>query len=164
MRKSELATDSIIVSSWFETRVSNYSWVSYIYIYIWYINCHQNTLRFVEILWNTAPLGRTSAGTMMTMYVHIFTGLPIVLHIYASVNRGSIGSDKGLSPGRRQAIIWTNAEILPIGPLRINFSEILIEINQFSFKKMHLKVSSAKMAAILSRGRWVKADTALRED
>ena len=55
-----------------------------------------------------------------------------------------IGSDNGLSPGRRQAIIWTNVGILLIGPLGINFSEILIEINTFSFKKMHLKMSSAK--------------------
>ena len=56
-----------------------------------------------------------------------------------------IGSDNGLSPGRRQAIIWTNDGILLIGPLGTNFSEILIEIDIFSFKKMHLKVSSAKM-------------------
>ena len=55
-----------------------------------------------------------------------------------------IGSDNGLSPGRRQAIIWTNAGILLIGPLGINFSEILIEINTVSFNKMHLKMSSAK--------------------
>ena len=55
-----------------------------------------------------------------------------------------IGSDNGLSPGRRQAIFWTNVGILLIGPLGINFSEILIEINTFSFKKMYLKISSAK--------------------
>ena len=55
-----------------------------------------------------------------------------------------IGSDNGLSPGRRQTIIWTNAGILLIGPLGINFSEILIEILTFSFKKMHLKMSSGK--------------------
>ena len=55
-----------------------------------------------------------------------------------------IGSDNGLSPGRRQAIIWTNAGILLIGPLGTNFSEILIEILTFSFKKMRLKVSYAK--------------------
>ena len=55
-----------------------------------------------------------------------------------------IGSDNGLSPGRCQAIIWTNAGILLIGPLGTNFSEILIEIISFSFKKMHLNVSSAK--------------------
>ena len=53
-----------------------------------------------------------------------------------------IGSDNGLSPGRRQAIIWTNADILLIWPLGTNFSGILIEIYIFSFMKMHLKLSS----------------------
>ena len=56
----------------------------------------------------------------------------------------SIGSDNGLSPGRRQAIIWTNAGILLIRPLETNFIEILIRNQTFSFKKMHLKMSSAK--------------------
>ena len=61
------------------------------------------------------------------------------------VNRLTIiGSDIGLSPGRRQAIIWTNAGILLIGPLGTNFSENLIEILTFSFTKMRLNVSSAK--------------------
>ena len=55
-----------------------------------------------------------------------------------------LGSDNGLSPGRRQAIIWTNAGILSIGPLGTNFSEILIGIQTFSFKEMRLKMSSAK--------------------
>ena len=55
-----------------------------------------------------------------------------------------IASDNGLSPERRQAIIWINAGLLLIGPLRTNFSEILIGNQIFSFKKMHLKMSSAK--------------------
>ena len=55
-----------------------------------------------------------------------------------------IASDNGLLPGRRQAIIWTSAGILLIGPLGTNFSEILIKILTFSFKKMCLKLSSAK--------------------
>ena len=55
-----------------------------------------------------------------------------------------IGSDNGLSPGRRQAIIWTNAGVLFIGPLGTNFSEIQIGIQTFSYKKMHLKMSSVK--------------------
>ena len=54
------------------------------------------------------------------------------------------GSDNGLSPGRRQAIIWTNDGILLIGPLGTNFSEILIEIHTFSFKKTYLKMLSVK--------------------
>ena len=55
-----------------------------------------------------------------------------------------IGSDNGLSPERRQAIIWTNAGILLTGPLGTNFGEILIEIQTFSSKKIRLKMSSAK--------------------
>ena len=55
-----------------------------------------------------------------------------------------IGSDNGLSPGRRQAIIWTNARILLIGLLGIKLGEILIEIHTFSFKKMLLKMTSGK--------------------
>ena len=55
-----------------------------------------------------------------------------------------IGSDNGLSPERRQVIIWTNAGILSNGPLGTSFSEILIEIYTYSFKKMHLKISSGK--------------------
>ena len=54
------------------------------------------------------------------------------------------GSDNGLSPGRRQAIIWTNAGKLLIGPLGTNYSEFLVEIVTFSCKKMSLNVSSAK--------------------
>ena len=56
----------------------------------------------------------------------------------------SIGLDNGLSPGRRQAIIWTYAGILLIGPLGTDFSEILTEIYTFPFKKMHLNMSSGK--------------------
>ena len=55
--------------------------------------------------------------------------------IYASVNWVSNGSDNGLSPVRRQTIIWTNVGMLLIGPLGINFSDILFEINPFSLKK-----------------------------
>ena len=55
-----------------------------------------------------------------------------------------IGSDNGLEPSRCQAIICTNAGILLIWPLGTNLREIYIKILTFSFKKMHLKVSSAK--------------------
>ena len=55
-----------------------------------------------------------------------------------------IGSDDGLPPGRRQAIIWTNAGILSIVLLGINLSEILIRVHKFQFNKMHLKMSSGK--------------------
>ena len=46
-----------------------------------------------------------------------------------------IGSDNGLLPGWRQAIIWTN---------RALGSKLQSNLNIFSFKKMHLKLSSGK--------------------
>ena len=64
-----------------------------------------------------------------------------VTHIFVS-NLTIIASDNGWSPGRRQAIFWTNAGILLIGPLDTN--KILIEIHTFSFRKMPLKMSSGK--------------------
>ena len=72
-----------------------------------------------------------------------------VTHICVG-NLTIIGSDNGLSPGRRQAITWTNAGLLLIGPLRTNFSEILIGIQTFSFRKMDLKMSSAKWRPFVS--------------
>ena len=51
-----------------------------------------------------------------------------------------IGSDNGLSPDRRQAIIGTSTGILSIQTLGTNFSEMLGEIHIFSFKKIHLKM------------------------
>ena len=66
-----------------------------------------------------------------------------VTHICVS-KLTTIGSDNGLSPGRRQAIIWTNARILLIRTLGTNFSEIWSKFHTFSFKKTHLKMLSGK--------------------
>ena len=61
-----------------------------------------------------------------------------VTHICISKLTGIIGSDNGLAPGWRQAIIWTNAGILLNEPLGTNFqwnfnqnSNIFIEENTF---------------------------------
>ena len=56
-----------------------------------------------------------------------------------------IGSYNGLSPGRPY---WINTCILLIWHLRIPLSEIWVEFHSFSLKEMHLKMSSAKLAAI----------------
>ena len=72
-------------------------------------------------------------------------------HIYASVNQTIIGLDNGLSPDCRQAIIWTTTGTLSIGPLGINFSEILMEIQTFSFKKMHLNCCLQNGSHFVSR-------------
>ena len=76
---------------------------------------------------------------------------------YTCVNKLTIiGSDNGLAPDRHQAIMWNNTGIVLTGTLRTNFSGILIEIQIFSFKKMHLKKTVVwKMAAIFSRPQYV---------
>ena len=55
-----------------------------------------------------------------------------------------IGSDNGLLPPQHHIIIWTNAGMLEIRPLRTNFNEISIEMQTFSLNKMLLKMSFGK--------------------
>ena len=103
------------------------------------------TLRFkpdaINILVTQTFLYLCSGGIII-LFVKL-THWGRVMHIYIS-KLTIFGSDNGMSPDRRQAIIWTNAGLLLIGPLGTNFSEILIKILAFSFKKMRLKVSSVK--------------------
>ena len=127
--------------SWSSTdrRCSSYIWVINNFIaykgvtYIRGLIVMKNApLKFFNVLfvrWVTWPLHLTHWGRV----THICVGKLTI-----------IGSDDGLSPGRRQAIIWTNAGLLLNRHLGTNFSEILIGIQIFSFKKMHLKMSSAK--------------------
>ena len=97
-------------------------------------------LDYVSVSVNIAP---EFSALQLWNIMQTFTHWGRVTHI--CVNKLTVfGSDNGSSPGRHQAIIWTNAGILLIGTLGTHFSEILIEIRPFSFKKMHLKMSSAK--------------------
>ena len=74
-----------------------------------------------------------------------------------------IGSDNDLTPSLRQAIIWTNAGLLLIGPLGTNFSEIWIKIYTALFKKLHLKMLPGKFQPfcfglnVLSTCAWATA-------
>ena len=80
-----------------------------------------------------------SEPMMISLLTHICVTRQVT-HICVG-NLTIIGPDNGLSPGQRQAIIWTNAGILLIGPWGTNFSEILIGI---FIQEMHLIMSSAK--------------------
>ena len=55
---------------------------------------------------------------------YYLTHVPLVSHIYASVNWVSIGTGKGLLPVWRQHITWTIADLLSIVPLGTDFIEI----------------------------------------
>ena len=69
----------------------------------------------------------------------------------------TIGSDNGLSPGRRQAIIWANGGIFLIETLGTHFSEILIEILTFFIQENVFESVVCEIAAILSRPQCVMA-------
>ena len=72
----------------------------------------------------------------------------------------NIGSGNGLVPPGNKPLpepiltqfSVTNAKLLSIGPLGTNFSEILIKLRNFSFTKMHVKISSAKWQPFCPRG------------
>ena len=135
-------TDSgngLVLNKW-QTIIWNQDELVHCYMYN-----HDNTLcatgpRHVKISPRLSPIW--SQGQWMWV-IRTLTHWGLVTHI--CVNKvTTIDADNGLSPGQRQTIIWANAEILLIGPLGTNFSEILVKIQTFSFRKMHLKMSSGK--------------------
>ena len=129
---------SILLPSLFTKTIASYSFLflhRHWQYYLWY----ETPFLLIMIKMSATLLTHWGRGT------HICVGKLII-----------IGSDNGLSPGRRQAIISTNAGILLIGPLGTNFSEILIEIITFSFNKKAFGNVVWKIAVILSRPQWVK--------
>ena len=122
-------------------RKSKSSLISLVYIHTRVVNLIQ-----IKRIWQEI----SSSGLFLCCELDRLTGTAWLLTHWGQVmhicvgNLTIIGPDNGLSPSRRQAIIWTNAGILLIGHWGTDFSEILIGIQTFSFKKMHLKMSSAK--------------------
>ena len=96
-----------------------------------------------ELIISVKPKNETKTNKHTHTHKQVSTHWSRVTHICVG-NLAIIGSDNGLSPGRRQAIIWINAVILLIGPLGANFNEISIKSITFPFTKMRLKVSSPK--------------------
>ena len=69
----------------------------------------------------------------------------------------SLTQGNGLSPAWHQAITWTKAHLLSIGPLGTNFSEIWIKIQNFSLIKNAFENVVCEMAAILPEGDELKS-------
>ena len=130
-----------------------YALCIYISIYIcvcvwvhWYSHSHPasvyHTLNVIITIWSSNSLANNSVCRLCDCKSSLsylsLTRWGRMTHICVS-KLTIIDSDNGWVPGRRQAIIWTNAGILLIGHLGTNG-----EIHIFSFKKMHFKLSSAK--------------------
>ena len=62
-----------------------------------------------------------------------------------------MGSDNGLLPLRRQAIIWTNAGILSVVPLETNVGKKINRDSNIFFEYNAYEIVVCKTASILSR-------------
>ena len=133
--------------------------------------CHQGLSRWTDVnfvikrvLWHSPSSNFIASAQDINLQIHLemnswkfrlLTHWGRVTHIWVG-NLTTIVSDNGLSPGRCQALIPTNAGIPLIEPLATNFNEILIEMHIFSFKENPLQNVVWKLAAILSRPQCVK--------
>ena len=63
----------------------------------------------------------------------------------ASISWVTSDPNNELSPVWHQLITWTNADCLPIRPMRTNFSGVFVEVQHFLFKLMNLKDSSTNV-------------------
>ena len=75
---------------------------------------------------------------------HFHNSSPLVTHVCV----GELGQHwfgSWLVACSAPSITLTNADLLSIGPLWMNVCEILIEIQIFSMKKMHMKIAPGKM-------------------
>ena len=120
------------ISCWNNSQVTEYlrqirlKWRHCNVIYSCHVHC--SYVCIVEINCKTSP-----SLTHWGRVTHICVSKQII-----------IGSDNGLSPARRQVIIWTDAGKLLFGPQGTNFRGISIEIYTSSFNKVPSKMSSGK--------------------
>ena len=153
-RKTKLHSSSLLVhcnATCFNIQMAIYMYrkyhceeirLSYLHNGIANTNNISDLLVPVSLYWNSPlawPFDRSQDCTISLILTH----WGWVTHICVS-QLITVVSDNGLSPYRRQAFIWINDGILLFGPVGRNFSEILIAIYTFPFKKMHLKMLSGK--------------------
>ena len=116
-------------------------------------------IKWLLLRYNIQYLASILSMSMIVVQILIHVDLTHwgrVTHIWV-VDLTINGSDNGLSPGRRQAIIWTITGILLIGLIGTNFigtnfNEVLIEINTFENAVWNL-------SAILSWPQYVNLQT-----
>ena len=78
------------------------------------------------------------------------THLDWVMHVWISKWTIIGSADNGLSPGRHQAIFWTNTGILSMGHLGTNFNEISLKKSYIFIQENPFENVVWKMVAILS--------------
>ena len=108
-------------------------------IYLWVDSLNQNLLLTLQFCLALTHWGRVT---------HICVSKLII-----------IASDNGLSPGQRQAIIWTNAGTSLINYLGTNFSENIDRNSYIFIQENTFENVVCEMSAILSRPQCVNPST-----
>ena len=92
--------------------------------------------------WYWWRFGNWKSITLITVAIIVTTSAEVTwslmlrdAYVYAPVNWVIIGSGNGSAPVWHQAITWTNADLLPIGPLGTNFIDIWIKIQNLLSRK-----------------------------
>ena len=114
------------------------SWIS---VEVWEIQCFNTVMVYKR----TTTIWRNGIVVHLVFLTH-WGG---VTHICVS-KLTIIGSDNGLSPGRRQAIIWTNAGILLIRPLGHTGPSSCPASPCY-----HCGISSSSLMIAMENGRWI---------
>ena len=131
-----VVTRHTAIGSWREWQtLTDYTMVFRIFIFY---NMHAYLLYFIHLL-----LYYDFIGLLRYICTYAFTHWGRKTHICIR-EHASTGSDNGLSPGRRQAIIWTIAGILSIGPSGTNFCEMSVDIYTLLSKNNTSKMSSGE--------------------
>ena len=97
--------------------------------FIWYI--FWQMLHWICLAW-------------INMFLQHMSHLSMTIYVENYHTQFHNGFNELNNPVRRQAIISTDAELLLIGSVGTNFSDFFFEIQLFSWKKIRLKMSSAK--------------------
>ena len=99
------------------------------------LNFYKVVITIAYCFWFSRLSMQNCFGEHVYLFLHSIISQPLThwcrWRIYASLNWVTFGSDNGLSPIRRHAIIWTNEGMSLIGLLGTNFNEILIKIQTF---------------------------------
>ena len=92
--------------------------------------------------WINGWVNNREAGDLRRHRAHYGVIVMAPWRIYALVNKAITGSDNSFPDVQHQAIIETNSDPLLIRLFGTNLREILIKLQQYSYRKIILKIST----------------------
>ena len=122
-------------------------------VHVWRLNTRLVSRKSNAVLLTPIIGPRSSVGILYIYFKHPHYWVSSLPRISLALTHW--GRVTYICVGKLTSIGSDNAGILLIRPLGTNLNDIVIGIQTFSFKKLHLKRSSVCMVSILSRLQWV---------